>query len=451
MPVNVQVNPLDSLIQGFQTGMQLTPQAIQQRNLSNQLALQLQGLKVRQAQQALEDQLNPEAAVARKIKGQLAAESYNPNSDIVAVPTEVGASPIATPGAIGATEQDLLNQESGGLSIVPPSAPAGQPVNPIIGPSGAPTGYGSDLNKAILGATQQAKLARIKGQPQLENQIALAEARAKFGKPQIIQSVDDPTKLAFLSPGQELPEGFQPYIKPATTKSTGITGNEAAKAINEAQQVGIVYNPQEHGDLTSPAAYAKFKSQISDAGDVQGAITDAKLRPVAMRIQTQFNKEPVVQAKKNLEIFGKEAGDALQHIIDNPDEPAGARQIEAFDSFIKAFSAGKPTIAQYGQIEKYQSAGDYFTNLLQRISTGQRLTNQELGTYASALKDASASIDAPYRKKVKQYQDEAVANGIKRSAASKVIKSEIEDVLPEKTQAPTAPEGLKGDPLGLFK
>lgn len=155
MAVNVQVNPLESLIQGFQVGQQLTPAALQQRNLSNQLALQLQQIQVQRAQQQLNDLINPDAALSRQLKAELAGQSLSPMSGIVPVPVEVGSSIIQTPGAITPEQQVLLEagqiaaDEAGLASPSIPRAQAGIPITPFINPLGQPTGFGRDIESAI--------------------------------------------------------------------------------------------------------------------------------------------------------------------------------------------------------------------------------------------------------------------------------------------------------------
>lgn len=389
-------SPLDSLLQGYQQGRQI--RQMPQEDLMKQIQLQL-------AQAKLRDALNPEEAILRRFKAELGNKlaldaATSPETGVIQSPDTqgtLGSEQIQTPKAL--TPEDQSSLESGSNIALPK---AGTPITPIS-LSGKPTGFARDTD--------------------LTNQTLLQKANLK-AKPQLFINKNDPNEKAYFRPGEE-PEGFSAFVKPlsSSVRQSGITGNEIAKAINEGTAVGVSYDKNTHGDLSDPANYALFKNAISDASDVQGAITDPKVKPIALKIQTAYNKEPVVSTMKQLDIFGKEAGDAIQHIIDHPDEPAGARQIEAFDSFIKAFSAGKPTIAQYGQIEKYQSVEGYLTNLFQRIQSGQRLTNEELQGYSDALRDAKESIRPAYETTVQQYEDQLISNGVKRKAAEKVVKN----------------------------
>lgn len=98
-------NALDSLLQGFQSGVQL--QQLPQRMQAEELALQLQNaINARK----LQDLQNPEAALARKLEQELTLKgALNPNLGIVRAPTGLEGQTIATPGALTQEQQSILD------------------------------------------------------------------------------------------------------------------------------------------------------------------------------------------------------------------------------------------------------------------------------------------------------------------------------------------------------
>lgn len=66
---------LGSVLQAAQLGKMLNPEVMQQQALGNQLALQLQQLKLQEAQQQLNDALHPEQGALRKLNAQLQIKS----------------------------------------------------------------------------------------------------------------------------------------------------------------------------------------------------------------------------------------------------------------------------------------------------------------------------------------------------------------------------------------
>lgn len=168
-------NPLESLIQGFQTGqaIQRLPQTIQEQEIMRQLNLAL-------AQQKLQDVLNPNAALAREIQKQLTIKSFDPTSGIVRAPVGLEGETIGTPGALTQEQQQLLQvrdiaAEQGGVPLVIPRVAAGRPLTPIINIDDKPTSFIEDLESAITGTEA---LTRAKGTSALER-LMLINAQAQ--------------------------------------------------------------------------------------------------------------------------------------------------------------------------------------------------------------------------------------------------------------------------------
>lgn len=256
MAVNVQVNPLESLIQGFQVGQQLTPAALQQRNLSNQLALQLQQIQVQRAQQQLNDLMNPDAALSRQIRAQLAEQALNPASGVVVTPASLAGQIEARPGALSPQQQALLEsrdvaaQEAGiPVDMTGINVPRGTDITPILNPlTGSPTGLARDLTSQIQAAQQQAEISRAtRGDQFLNVGGRLVRVGAQGGADVLVGKAPptaqhrlyvnpDTNEADYYVPGSQ-PEGFQAYVRPVGSTVAGRTLTPNARIL-EARKAG---------------------------------------------------------------------------------------------------------------------------------------------------------------------------------------------------------------------
>lgn len=151
-------NLIQSYIEGAQQGNTMVNlgEILQQQNqdrrnkaLADQIALQLRGIQLNEAQ-------NPDLALDRTLRAALSGQAATPGTGIIASPIGLEASTIATPGAITAEQQAAL--ESGAKAI--PTAALGASIVPVTGVSGAPTGFSQDMNRAIA---ESALMSRAKG------------------------------------------------------------------------------------------------------------------------------------------------------------------------------------------------------------------------------------------------------------------------------------------------
>lgn len=160
-------NLIQNYIEGAQQGnvMVNLPEILQQQNearrnkaLSDQIALQLQGLQ-------LENARNPTAALDLALRSKLAQETSTPGTGIVVSPAGLESEIIAQPGAITPEQQVALQARdiaatAAGIPVTLPTAESGTPIVPVTGVSGRPTGYSQDLGKAIA---ESIALSRAKG------------------------------------------------------------------------------------------------------------------------------------------------------------------------------------------------------------------------------------------------------------------------------------------------
>lgn len=123
-----QVDPLQSLIEGFQTGQAVRniPQVLQEQRqaaLQDELARRL---NVAIMQKKLNDLQNPEEALARRIQEELSVKgALNPQLGISSAPTGLEGLIIGNPNAIASTEAQL-NAGAPVTSVAP-----GLPTTPI--------------------------------------------------------------------------------------------------------------------------------------------------------------------------------------------------------------------------------------------------------------------------------------------------------------------------------
>lgn len=206
-------NPLESLIQGFQTGQQIQrlPQTLQEQEIMRQLNLAL-------AQQKLQDVLNPNAALAREVQQQLAVKGLlNPATGIENAPVGLEGEIIGTPRAIASTAAEL----AAGAPVT--SAAPGLPTTPIsVG--GIQTGF--NLNPTA---------ARTYAQQTLNDKIALANAKAaEQGIPVTYKEGANGEILA-------IPSRSFGGVTPTATAVKTSTG-ETAKAAPKASRGGLTEN-----------------------------------------------------------------------------------------------------------------------------------------------------------------------------------------------------------------
>lgn len=151
-------NVLDSILGGIQQGIALRrlPKTLQRKDLEDQLNLAI-------LQQKVKDLQDPDQAVARKIKAQLALKgALSPETGIITAPTGLGSETIATPNAVGVTAEELA--ASGGPA---PTAAPGSPETPIM-IGNAPTGF------SVSPERRQKELDDI-----IRERVAIAKATAE--------------------------------------------------------------------------------------------------------------------------------------------------------------------------------------------------------------------------------------------------------------------------------
>lgn len=374
MPVNVQVNPLESLIQGFQAGQQLTPAAIQQRNLSNQLALQLQQIQLQRAQQEAYDYFHPEEKNMRTLRATLSGETRNPLSPTVRLsPLEVGiTTPIALPGAITQAQQSALTTpaiDEAGFPVlnqsIPRAAALGESIVPILSDTGQPTGFADDFNKLIAGAGRQRRIENII--KPTEFNLSQGESRFRLnpetGQGEVIASVAEkgiaPKTFSlnkgeklFDAQGKQIAENPSDAPRPTIVPSGGVVldaeGNEKFKNDKPVSTSGNLQSFKIVKDVydDSPSKNDYFgRGQLRGSSQIKSDL-DAVLTP----IKNNFNKLSPQGAASFLTAFNKLRDPTSATLL------AEARQIAdrqglgtRFETYITSLKTGRdvsPTVAK---------------------------------------------------------------------------------------------------------
>lgn len=252
------VNPLDSLIQGFNTGQALQQLPAQQVQQALMAQLQTELLRER-----LLDARDPNRAIAREFQKQLAVQSLNPASGIIrATPGDEGLT-IATPVAL--TPEEQVFATTPGL-IPTVGRPTGTPITPVLGVTGQPTGFMRDPN-APRAAREQT----------LDDQIRLINARTAAGGTSGRTIIDETGTIQFIPsrilPGQVptatavtgasgAPIKAQP--KGATSKQASITPNQQALILRRAGEAGI--DPDSSSYLNDETGDYDFTKLSIDSG-----------------------------------------------------------------------------------------------------------------------------------------------------------------------------------------
>lgn len=191
-------NLIQNYIEGAQQGnvMVNLPEILQQQNearrnkaLSDQIALQLSQIE-------LEGARNPNLSLDRAIRSKLALESISPGTGVSVMPTGLEGQIIAQPGAITPEQQALLvSSDQAGIPIEIPTAQASAPITPIISPTGAPTGFSRDLNRALA---ETIEMSRIKdaGTPEKSVEVSPGGTIGTFRGGKFTASFTAPSKEA---------------------------------------------------------------------------------------------------------------------------------------------------------------------------------------------------------------------------------------------------------------
>lgn len=239
-------NPLEALIQGFSTGQAIAqaPQIAAQQQLSDQLKSVLM-------QQQLQDLLNPQAALARKVQEELTVKgALNPALGIETAPVGLIGETIATPSAIASTAAQL----QAGAPVT--SALPGAPTTPIsVG--GIQTGL--NINPiAARAATQQ----------NLNDKIALANARAaQQGIP--VEYFDQGDGTLGYREKRIAPGATAPVVRTAVAADTGLPAKQAPKggssrALTPNAQNAILLKASSAGVDPDDPKYFNEDTQIRD-------------------------------------------------------------------------------------------------------------------------------------------------------------------------------------------
>lgn len=336
MPVrtNIQLNPIQSFLEAYNAA-----QDRQARAKSNELANQLQQLQIQTAQETLKDRLDPSRAIARDLNAQLTAQSLNPASGVVPVSPDLVGQTIARPGAL--TDEQVSALESG-VSPESLDVPRGTNITPILGVGGVPTGFSRDLESAIRGATEQAKLNEITEAPKRAARLAEVKARYEamgvpvrvtedeFGNVQVI-----PTRMV---------GGVTPTASPVKTETgeqlkakpkagTGaLTQNQQILALRKAGEAGI--NPDDDKYLNPQTGTYDFTKLTIDSGKAlreNKRLADAA-KASSMTGKTKSDLDALNAAEKQLHFLQDEITDIA----------SSGKTPSFFDNVIAASTAAPP-------------------------------------------------------------------------------------------------------------
>lgn len=227
-------NPLDALIQGFQTGQAAVnlPEQLRQQQVAQQLAAQLQAVNLQRAQLELENLQNPDRAIARQIQTQLTAKRYDPTSGVIDAIPGFETVPIARPRAISPSEQQYL--ELGGEQLLSARQAPLSPIEPFLGPGGVPSGFAFDPTRpeAVSRAAQQAAATKLRTDEEIKQgfEIERINARNAARNFRTYINPNDPTDIRQIGATERPPEGFleaKDYLR-TTRGSAGRAGAAGA-------------------------------------------------------------------------------------------------------------------------------------------------------------------------------------------------------------------------------
>lgn len=429
MPLNVQVSPLDSLIQGFQVGQQLTPEAIQNRNLSNQLALQLQQLQVQKVQQQLNDYLHPENAISRQIQASLAGQSLNPVSGVVPSQAGLAGETIATPKAITPEQQNTLElgqiatDQAGLPAPVIPTAQTGVPITPILNNQGTPTGFSRDLSSAIQGSQNASILSGIQNASKYNQALDLINARAKA-------AAENPR--AFAPQVKTDANGFLVHLDPETNTSSYVLDPNGdpinvgvqQQFLNTAQGFQQVSKRTNGGNAAVPVTVTNSQGEALIPSSVTTAqnTADRKIRNDLYKA-VQSNEEV-----KNFETISRNfenLNNVTQSALDPSNQASSVRtgaDTAAIDAFNLIFNP-KGVVRQFSYVNTLQNRPllDQGESILQRwIGTGGKITPEDLQSMLSLAAQAKANAVTSVKGQLKPILSRAEKAGVAQ-----------EDILPD--------------------
>lgn len=169
-------NPLDSLIQGFQTGNQIQqlPKQLQDQELTRQVNNAI-------LRQKLFDLQNPQLALARQVQEKAAVDALNPESGVYQAPANQIGLTIGNPRAITPEQQSTLGSPIPSVPLekgfVQPYAPPMATETPIA-PGGYQTGYTENPNTVYQ--AEQNKLIRAIQLGQLTEKLQMTPSGLAF-------------------------------------------------------------------------------------------------------------------------------------------------------------------------------------------------------------------------------------------------------------------------------
>lgn len=330
------VNPLESLIQGFNQGQAIVnaPQQLQDQELMRQLNNAL-------IRQKLADLADPNQALARQFALHLAPQLGKPESGVAVAPSGLIGQTIAQPGTVTAAQEQALGLPIAGGAVIAPRAPE----TPITA-MGVNTGL--NLNPAAaseaVAGQNAADLAKFTQQEQIRN------------------SFKAPPSNQVISPGAVVIDasGKEIFRNPKENSSTLHNVPAGAKVLGPNNEVVF--------DNSNPNVIDKAKEALT----------------TTLQRQVQSNK--AYQAHRTVQ----DAMDGLQATLDyaktNPRDQTGIKS-SAVDSFNKIINP-QSIVRQgaFAQTTSGQSILNKIDNFVNGLSTGQTISPSQIQTMLDLAK-----------------------------------------------------------------
>lgn len=375
------VSPLDSLLQGGQQGIKLAnlPQTMQDQELARQLTNAINLQKLQELQ-------NPEQALARKIQQELVIKgALNPDLGISATPAGLTGQTIATPQAIGQTEQSLEALLSQNPSAAIPSAAPKLPITPVAA-GNVQTGLSVDPNIPLEAA-------------QRKNDLMIARARAAMkGTTTKEGYFQDPST-------GELTQIFLPGASGdlASERKTAEQSKEQAKTDAIQAKIAAAENLLGRKLTAQEEAQAKNLEVKTSEGDKNRDLKttldekraskgDAKIVEGLARA-VQSNKS--YQAYRTITDALKGLEDTLDYAKSNPLDQTGIKSsaVDAFNRIINPNSIVRQQ--SFAQTTTGQSLINKINTFAQGIISGQTITPEQIqsminiaNTYEEGARDS---------------------------------------------------------------
>lgn len=425
VPQVAAADPLSALIQGLTQGTQINqlPQQLANQAIAQQLAAQLQQVKLLTAQKQLEELNKTPSQRAREALAMQDAQDAMKTRSLVEGPAGFGT--IYDPGSVGATANQLAALEQASLApqmdVV--SIPTAELPSSSFSLGGQPAASGLQLQVDQLPALDQAigqALQRQNPSFQAPSAPLRGVEREIQGLPGLYRSsaaereflqreIDRQNEIEMNKIRSEAPGTFIGSVRQGQRGEGFTVPERSSSAKIQVEKVGntiIRYqNGQEIGRETVPAGQEIIKTDngtfIGKPEDVNSfklipGTGPGKSRSTASKeelaLADDFNRSPAV--KEYFQAIGSVK--SLSELAADPNATA-SDDVAMIFSFMKALDP-RSTVRESEQATAQQTAGipDIFRNYYNQAVDGNRLTQQQRDNFVKSAAKSLKGLRSTY-------------------------------------------------------